>query len=152
MAKKEKASVSLPKAWKSVKHSNDMKQSKANINSFWGLIIGIIMALVIAFVLLGGISQKGFLEFIFHWSEEVGHKISDIIDKDVKITDDGIYVDPNAQGGLSGNNSTDENSTGDQSSAEQPVNNQSNDSSSSDSSDSSDSSAIDSQNPQNSSP
>ena len=144
MAKKEKSSVSLPKAWKSVKHSNDMKQSKANINSFWGLIIGIIMALVIAFVLLGGISQKGFLEFIFHWSEEVGHKISDIIDKDVKITDDGIYVDPNAQGGLSGNNSTE-----DQSSAEQPVKNQSNDSSSSDSADSS---TVDSQNMQNASP
>lgn len=149
MAKKEKSSVSLPKAWKSVKHSNDMKQSKANINSFWGLIIGIIMALVIAFVLLGGISQKGFLDFLFHWSEEVGHKVSNTIDKDVKITDDGIYIDPNAQGGLSGNNSTAENSTGDQSSAEQPVNNQSNDSSSSDSSDSS---AVDSQNPQNSSP
>ena len=149
MAKKEKSSVSLPKAWKSVKHSNDMKQSKANINSFWGLIIGIIMALVIAFILLGGISQKGFLEFIFHWSEEVGHKISDIIDRDVKITDDGIYVDPNTQGGLSGNNSTDENSTGDQSSVEQSVNSQPNDSSSSDSSDSS---VVDSQNAQNASP
>ena len=49
MAKKDKSSVSLPKAWKSVKHSNDMKQSKANINSLWGLIIGIIMALVILF-------------------------------------------------------------------------------------------------------
>lgn len=149
MAKKEKSSVSLPKAWKSVKHSNDMKQSKANINSFWGLIIGIIMALVIAFILLGGISQKGFIDFIFHWSEEVGHKVSNIIDKDVKITDDGIYIDPNAQGGLSGNNSTNENSTGDQSSAEQPVNSQSNDSSSSDSSDSS---VVDSQNAQNASP
>lgn len=149
MAKKDKSSVSLPKAWKSVKHSNDMKQSKANINSFWGLIIGIIMALVIAFVLLGGISQKGFIDFIFHWSEEVGHKVSNIIDKDVKITDDGIYIDPNAKGGLSGNNSTAENSTGDQSSAEQPVNSQPNDSSSSDSSDSS---VVDSQNMQNVSP
>lgn len=149
MAKKDKSSVSLPKAWKSVKHSNDMKQSKANINSLWGLIIGIIMALVIAFILLGGISQKGFIDFIFNWSEEVGHKVSNIIDKDVKITDDGIYIDPNAQGGLSGNNSTNENSTGDQSSVEQSVNSQSNDSSSSDSSDSS---VVDSQNMQNASP
>ena len=149
MAKKEKSSVSLPKAWKSVKHSNDMKQSKANINSLWGLIIGIIMALVIAFILLGGISQKGFIDFIFNWSEEVGHKVSNIIDKDVKITDDGIYIDPNAQGGLSGNNSTNENSTGDQSSVEQSVNSQPNDSSSSDSSDSS---VVDSQNVQNASP
>lgn len=149
MAKKDKSSVSLPKAWKSVKHSNDMKQSKANINSLWGLIIGIIIALVIAFILLGGISQKGFLDFLFHWSEEVGHKVSNTIDKDVKITDDGIYIDPNAQGGLSGNNSTNDNSTEDQSNAEQPVNNQSNDSSSSDLSDSS---VVDSQNPQNASP
>lgn len=149
MAKKDKSSVSLPKAWKSVKHSNDMKQSKANINSLWGLIIGIIMALVIAFILLGGISQKGFIDFIFNWSEEVGHKVSNIIDKDVKITDDGIYVDPNTQGGLSGNNSTNENSTGDQSSVEQSVNSQPNDSSSSDSSDSS---VVDSQNMQNASP
>lgn len=100
MAKeKEKSSVSLPKAWKSVKHSNDMKSARENFKDIGGIIAGIILALLIAFILLGGINQRGFVEAIFQWSDTVGHKISQWIeDSGIEVTDDGIYVNPNGIG------------------------------------------------------
>lgn len=105
--KKEKSSISLPKAWQSVKHTNEMKQTRADLNSLWGLIFGIIIALIIAFILLGGISQRGLVETVFKWSETVGNKVSEWLDKDVEVTDDGIYVNPNKSGGFTNDNTAD---------------------------------------------
>ena len=80
MAKKEKQSVSLPKAWKSVKHRNEMAQGKANYEGIWKLITGIIIALGLAYILLGGINQRS--------------------GGGVIVNDDGIYIDPSGKSGI----------------------------------------------------
>ena len=87
-------SVRLPNAYRTIKRSNDMKQSKADFKSISSFIVGLIIA--IAFVLLGGISQKGLVEWAFHWSETVSQKVADWISGGgIEINDDGVYVRPN---------------------------------------------------------
>lgn len=97
---KDKSSVSLPKAWKSVRKSNDMKQTRNDFKDFGGLIAALFVAGLVAFILLGGISQRGVWEFAKKWSTNVGNKVSSWINSGgVEVTDDGIYINPNANGG-----------------------------------------------------
>ena len=89
-------SVRLPNAYRTIKRSNDMKQSKADFKSISSFIVGLIIASLIAFVLLGGISQRGLVEWAFHWSETVSQKVADWISGGgIEINDDGVYVRPN---------------------------------------------------------
>lgn len=95
MAKKEKNSVTLPKAWQSVKHQRETSQTKNNINDISSLIVGILIAILILFILLGGINQKAFVNFLFDWSKNVGDTVSSWINgANLQVTDDGIYIDP----------------------------------------------------------
>lgn len=95
--KKEKNSIKLPKAWKSIKNRNDMAQARGNFEALGGLIAGVIVAIIIAFILLGGISQKGLINFCFDWSHNVMNKVSGWIEGGgVEVTDDGIYLNPGA--------------------------------------------------------
>lgn len=95
MAKKEKNSVTLPKAWQSVKHQRDTSQTKNNINDISSLIVGILIAILILFILLGGINQRAFVNFLFDWSKNVGNTVSSWINgANLQVTDDGIYIDP----------------------------------------------------------
>lgn len=98
--KKEKSSVSLPKAWKTAKKANDSKQARAEMGAIGSVIAGLILAGLVAFILFGGISQRGLIEFCFKWSETVGHKVANILDKNVVVNEDGIYIDPNKDGGF----------------------------------------------------
>ena len=104
-------SVRLPNAYRTIKRSNDMKQSKADFKSISSFIVGLIIAGLIAFVLLGGISQKGLVEWAFHWSETVSQKVADWISGGgIEINDDGVYVRPNGNGvGIINDSSTNTN-------------------------------------------
>ena len=95
MAKKEKTTIALPKAWQSVKHQKETAQTKANIDDISSLIVGIIIAILVLFILLGGINQRAFINFIFDWSHNAGETISAWINgANIQITDNGIYLDP----------------------------------------------------------
>ena len=104
-------SVRLPNAYRTIKRSNDMKQSKADFKSISSFIVGLIIAGLIAFVLLGGISQRGLVEWSFHWSETVSQKVADWISGGgIEINDDGVYVRPNGNGvGIINDSSTNTN-------------------------------------------
>lgn len=104
-------SVRLPNAYRTIKRSNDMKQSKADFKSISSFIVGLIIAGLIAFVLLGGISQRGLVEWAFHWSETVSQKVADWISGGgIEINDDGVYVRPNGNGiGIINDSSTNTN-------------------------------------------
>ena len=98
--KKEKTSVTLPKAWQSVKHRNETSQTRTDLNDAISAIGMIILILVIAFVLLGGVSQTGVLKFIFNWSQNVGHTISSWIeDTSIVTNENGVYIDPTGKNG-----------------------------------------------------
>ena len=99
-AKKEKSSIKLPKAWASMKHRNETAQAKANFEGLWQLVGTILIILAIAFVLLGGISQFGFIKAIFNWSHNVGNKVSNWMEGGaVIVNEDGVYIDPSGQNG-----------------------------------------------------
>lgn len=104
-------SVRLPNAYRTIKRSNDMKQSKADFKSISSFIVGLIIAGLIAFVLLGGISQRGLVEWAYHWSETVSQKVADWISGGgIEINDDGVYVRPNGNGiGIINDSSTNTN-------------------------------------------
>lgn len=104
-------SVRLPNAYRTIKRSNDMKQSKADFKSISSFIVGLIIAGLIAFVLLGGISQRGLVEWAFHWSDTVSQKVADWISGGgIEINDDGVYVRPNGNGvGIINDSSTNTN-------------------------------------------
>ena len=107
--KKEKTSIELPKAWKSMKHRNETAQAKANYEGLWQLIGVIIAIAILAFILLGGISQVGFLKFIFNWSHNVGNKVSNWLGGgNVIVNEDGVYIDPSGQKGEKINTNGDE--------------------------------------------
>lgn len=98
--KKEKTNVVLPKAWQSVKHRNETAQARANYDDTWKAVGYIVIFLLIAFVLLGGVSQTGVLRFFFNWSTTVGEKVSSWFEGGSIITnEDGIYYDPTGQKG-----------------------------------------------------
>lgn len=98
--KKEKTSVTLPKAWQSVKHRNETSQARTDLNDAISAISMILLILVIAFVLLGGVSQTGILKVIFNWSQNVGHTISSWIeDTSIVTNENGIYIDPTGKNG-----------------------------------------------------
>lgn len=98
--KKEKTSVVLPSAWKSLKHRNETAQARANYDDTWKAITTILLILAIAFVLLGGVSQTGVLKFIFGWAHNVGETVSGWIEGGSIVTnEDGIYYDPTGQTG-----------------------------------------------------
>ena len=100
---KDKNSVSLPKAWKTIKRSNDMKASRENFKDLGGLIAGLILAALVAFILLGGINQRAFVETMFKWSEVVGHKVSSWFESGgVEVTEDGVYLNPNGNNDVPG--------------------------------------------------
>jgi len=98
--KKEKTSVTLPKAWQNVKHRNEMAQTRNNFEDTWKAIGTIIAILVILFVLLGGVSQRKIIHFVFSWSKNVGESISNWFEGGSIITnEDGIYWDPTGENG-----------------------------------------------------
>lgn len=100
---KDKNSVSLPKAWKTIKRSNDMKASRENFKDLGGLIAGLIVAALVAFILLGGINQRAFVETMFKWSEVVGHKVSSWFESGgIEVTEDGVYLNPNGNNDVPG--------------------------------------------------
>ena len=93
--KQEKTNVVLPKAWQSVKHRNETAQAKSNYEDAWSAVGVIIIILLIAFVLLGGVSQTGVIKFIFNWSHNIGETVSGWIEGGSIVTnEDGIYYDP----------------------------------------------------------
>lgn len=97
---KEKSSVSLPKAWKSVKHRNEMAQSRSNYEGLWQWIIGIILVLGLAYVLLGGINQRAAIEWVFDWAHNVQENFTEWVSGGgVVVNDDGIYIDPSGKSG-----------------------------------------------------
>ena len=93
--KKEKTNVVLPKAWQSVKHRNETAQAKSNYEDAWSAVGVILLILLIAFVLLGGVSQTGVIKFILNWSHNIGETVSGWIEGGSIVTnEDGIYYDP----------------------------------------------------------
>lgn len=93
--KKEKTNVVLPKAWQSVKHRNETAQAKSNYEDAWSAVGVILLILLIAFVLLGGVSQTGVIKFVFNWAHNVGETVSGWIEGGSIVTnEDGIYYDP----------------------------------------------------------
>lgn len=98
--KKEKTSVTLPKAWQSVKHRNEMAQTRNNFEDTWKAIGTIIAILLILFVILGGVSQRKIFNFVFDWSKNVGEAVSNWFEGGSIITnEDGIYWDPTGENG-----------------------------------------------------
>ena len=98
--KKEKTSVVLPSAWKSLKHRNETAQARTNYDDTWKAITTILLILAVLFVLLGGISQTGVLKFVFNWAHNVGETVSGWIEGGSIVTnEDGIYFDPTGQNG-----------------------------------------------------
>lgn len=102
MAKKDKkkTSVTLPKAWQTIKHRNETANAKNNYEDAWKAAGYIALILLILFILLGGVSQTGVLKFLFNWSYNVGEKVSDWLSGGSVITnEDGIYIDPSGEKG-----------------------------------------------------
>ena len=98
--KKKQETFSLPKAWASAKHKNETAQARTDIEGVSSAITTLLIILVIAFVLLGGVSQTGVLKVIMNWSQNVGHTVSNWIEGTSIVTnEDGIYIDPTGQSG-----------------------------------------------------
>lgn len=113
---KDKSTITLPKAWQSVKHRNETTQAKANYDDAWKAIGTIILILAILFVLLGGVSQTKIIKFFFNWSHTVGQTVSNWIQGgSVVQNEDGIYWDPSGQKGESLGGKTDKESNKDNS-------------------------------------
>lgn len=92
---KDKTQIVLPKAWQSVKHRNETAQAKTNYEDMWKAIGVVLIIGVIAFVLLGGVSQTGTLKAIAKWSNNVGNWVGNWINAGEVITnEDGIYIKP----------------------------------------------------------
>lgn len=93
--KKEKTKVSLPNAGNLIRKQRAMAQGKTNYTDFYNFIGVMLLCLLILFVLLGGVSQRGFWEASKRMAEVIGQRVSSLFDKtDVELTDDGIYLVP----------------------------------------------------------
>lgn len=98
--KKDGTSVVLPKAWQSAVHRNESAQARANISGLWKAVGLLVAVLLVAFVLFGGISIKGFLKAVGNWSHNVGVKVSNwIAGVHVVNDEDGVHIDPLGQDG-----------------------------------------------------
>lgn len=98
--KKEKTHVVLPKAWQSVKHRDQTAQVRTTYDDTWSAVGTIALVLLVLFVLLGGVSQTGFLKVCFNWAHNVGEGISNWLEGGSIVTnEDGIYWDPTGQTG-----------------------------------------------------
>ena len=95
--KKDKVSLSLPNAWQTMKKRNETAQAKANFEGFWKAIGILVIIVLVIFVAFGGISQTGFLKFIFNWSHNVQDKAQDLVSHvGVESNEDGIYLKINS--------------------------------------------------------
>ena len=96
--KKEKSTVVLPKVWQSIKHKNETSQAKTNLDDMWS-VLGVVLTIgIVLFIILGGASQRGILQFISNWSQEVGTDIADWLNKGEVITnEDGVYWAPDKE-------------------------------------------------------
>ena len=97
--KKQKLSVNLPSARKQAKRdrqSGRINSDRAAIGTF---IYSVVVFLLIAFILLGGTSQTGFLKTTGGWGLTIGEKLEKWVNEDTIVTnDDGIYVDIDGDG------------------------------------------------------
>lgn len=95
---KSNVTVSLPKARASVKRQKEMANMKATHDDTWKAIGFILAALVILFILLGGISQKGAWNVAKNWSKNVGEKVAEWFEGgDIVANEDGVYWDPSGK-------------------------------------------------------
>lgn len=103
--KQKNKAIKLPNAWKTARHSEATAAAKADRQSIFstiGVIAGILLFL---FVILGGVSMTGALNFVLEWSHNIGTSISNWIGGGSLYTnEDGIYYDPSGQqnGGSTG--------------------------------------------------
>ena len=98
--KKDKDRIKLPKAWQSVKHREEMAQTRATYDDAWSAIGTILIILVIAFILLGGVNQRKLFGFFFDWSKNAGESVSNWLEGGSIVTNEnGIYIDPTGETG-----------------------------------------------------
>lgn len=93
--KKERMDINLPNARRSMKRSREMKQMRTNYEDMWKLIGGILIILVVAFILMGGINQGAALRTLSEWAQKVGNAIYDFFSGGEVITNEnGVYWTP----------------------------------------------------------
>ena len=82
-----------------IRQSREVAQGKKNYEAWYSFIIAVLTFLLILFVLFGGINQRKFLFAV----KDIGDTISEFMGKLINpqalnITDDGVYIDPEALG------------------------------------------------------
>lgn len=93
--KKERVDINLPNARRSMKRSREMKQMRANYEDMWKLIGGILVVLIVAFILMGGINQGAAFRTLGEWAQKVGQAIADFFSGgEVIANENGIYWTP----------------------------------------------------------
>ena len=93
--KKNTTSVKLPSARRSIQRQRHMAQGKKGYEDLWKFLTGIGVVLLIAFILLGGINQRKFINTMGKWSQTIGEKLSGFIHPEkLEVTEDGIYYNP----------------------------------------------------------
>ena len=93
--KKERVDINLPNARRSMRRSREMRQMRTSYDDMWKLIGGILVVLIIAFILMGGINQGAALRALGEWAQKVGKAIADFFSGgDVNLNENGIYWTP----------------------------------------------------------
>lgn len=92
--KKEKVDINLPKARASMKRSRERSALQHSYEDTWKLVTGIIVVLLIAFVLMGGINQGAALKTVVNVSQKIGETIGGWFSGGEFYYDNGIYYKP----------------------------------------------------------
>lgn len=89
------AKINLPKARAQLKRQKEMNRIRSDRDGASSLITGLIVALIIIFVLLGGINQRKTWEAAQRLGSNIGHTISSWFSADdIEVNDDGVYIKP----------------------------------------------------------
>lgn len=100
--KKKEPKVKLPNAWSSKKSKEGGSSSGKNLKLFgedtWKAITTILIILVLAFILLGGVNQRKTVQ----WFVDLGHNIGESLNswfnpENIDVTDDGVYYRPDGE-------------------------------------------------------
>ena len=103
-------SYNLPKAFKTSKSKDSSSSSSSgsgkSLNGIGSIIVTILIIGLIAFVLLGGISQVGFLKWIWNWGQSTASNVGSWVnDGHIVVNDDGVYIDPSGKKGIKADDS-----------------------------------------------
>ena len=98
--KQKNKAIKLPNAWKTARHSEATAAAKSDRQALFSGIAWVFGILFGLFVILGGVSMTGALNFFFDWSHNIGTSISNWIGGgSIYTNEDGIYYDPSGQQG-----------------------------------------------------